>query len=146
MFNLAIGLVLSFSFLLFATKTGRRNYFWESLTTNLLSNWHSSEVNLYVHVYGQSMSTQAVFKAAKKQFIDPTERDRAGAAAISVIQDYEAQLKKSIRTFSLGVLLLGRSAEIISLPLTLTYKKFYFMSLRRHICCTYFSAQKRMLK
>lgn len=49
---------------------------------------------MFVHIYSTNVSSQAMFKKIKKQLIDPTNVDRAGAATNTIVREIADQLKE----------------------------------------------------
>lgn len=82
-------------FVLFFVK--KRNYEIADITNQMLVNWKSLDVAIYVHVFSLSMHNQAIFKKAKKILIDVQVRDRSGAATNAVVHELAEQLKDKHR-------------------------------------------------
>lgn len=66
----------------------------KDVTTTLLLNWAKQTIVVYIHVYSLSMASKDLFVKAKKALIDPMYADRAGAPAISAIDDLVAELQE----------------------------------------------------
>lgn len=77
-------------------QSGRRNYTLDKLKdkkANLLQNWRSKEISLYLHIYSLSINSRAAWNAVKEVLIDPTERDRSGAAVTQAVFDLSDELR-----------------------------------------------------
>lgn len=63
-------------------QSGRRHYSLDRLkeSSSLLQSWKGKDISLLLHVYSLSISNRAVWNSVKEKLIDPSERDRLGAA------------------------------------------------------------------
>ncbi|XP_021702798.1 uncharacterized protein LOC110676970 [Aedes aegypti] len=68
-------------------QSGRRHYVLEKLTesSNLLQSWRNKEITVLLHVYSLSVSNRTVWSSVKENLIDPSERDRSGAATTQAV-------------------------------------------------------------
>lgn len=91
---MAFDVVFTYRYVLFTTNLGKRNLKFSDVTTQLLTNWQNTEVNVFIHIYSLNVSSQNLFKKIKKQLIDPANVDRAGAASNSMVREVADNLKE----------------------------------------------------
>ncbi|XP_065089396.1 uncharacterized protein LOC135710406 [Ochlerotatus camptorhynchus] len=81
-------------FAIFYEKQNRKYTSLDKLTTTLLQNWKGKEIQLLLHVYSLSVSSRKIFNSVKQHLIDPSERDKAGAASTQVVVDLSKDLRQ----------------------------------------------------
>lgn len=81
-------------FAIFYEKQNRKYTQLDKLTTTLLQNWKGKEIQLLLHVYSLSVSSRKIFNSVKQHLIDPSERDKSGAASTQVVVDLSKDLRQ----------------------------------------------------
>lgn len=81
-------------FVLFYDAKSKRSSTLEKVNNIILNHWRSKEIWLYTHVYSMSISNLSLWKKVLKTLIEPINRDRAGACAISEMNSLAARLKE----------------------------------------------------
>ncbi|XP_062713473.1 uncharacterized protein LOC134290366 [Aedes albopictus] len=79
-------------------QSGRRYYKVENIQDNkhnLLQNWRNKDISLYLHIYSLSVSNRAMWNTVKEALIEPTERDRSGAASTQALLDLTEELRNT---------------------------------------------------
>lgn len=81
-------------FVIFYEKQNRKYTQLDKLTTKLLQNWKGKEIQLLLHVYSLSVSSRKIFNSVKQHLIDPSERDKSGAASTQLVVDLSKDLRQ----------------------------------------------------
>jgi hypothetical protein len=81
-------------FILIQVKTARKTFKPSLLTMEIVRNFRGKEVNVFIHIYSDSVASQNVYKSVEKALIEPGERDRARADTVQVQQELANQLKE----------------------------------------------------
>lgn len=82
------------NFCLFKDLTAKRVTTIEKIRSETLQGWvPNDELVLFVHIYGNVVSSSNIFKSVRDTLLTPTQTDRAGASAVSVTQEIKQRLK-----------------------------------------------------
>nr|XP_029721445.1 uncharacterized protein LOC115262759 [Aedes albopictus] len=76
-------------------QSGRRHYSLDKLKegSSLLQSWRDKEITLLLHVYSLSISNRTVWNSVKESLINPSERDRSGAATTQAVVELADELR-----------------------------------------------------
>jgi hypothetical protein len=81
-------------FVFFYDTVQRRQKLVSELNTNILQSWKDRNINCFMHVYSDSLSSNALYQVAKKTLLQPVQRDRAQAATTELWNNLKQQLKE----------------------------------------------------
>lgn len=82
-------------YIMFQDKSMKKVYYWTEITTTLLKAWRKKDIGILIHVHSLSLGCSADYEAAKGRLMVPTERDRAGAASIEVVNLMTKKLQET---------------------------------------------------
>ena len=82
-------------FAIFYEKQNRQYTQLDKLTANLLHHWRGKEIHVLLHVYSLSVSSRKIFSTVKEHLIDPSNRDKSGAASTQVVVELSRELRSN---------------------------------------------------
>lgn len=80
-------------FLAIQAKSTRRVYVPSDLTIDLLRNFRGKQINIFIHIYSDTISNQAVFREVERSLLTPQETNRARAETTQELVELAEQLK-----------------------------------------------------
>ncbi|XP_062559829.1 uncharacterized protein LOC134224486 [Armigeres subalbatus] len=81
-------------FAIFYEKQNRKYTMLDKITTNLLHSWRDKEIHVLLHVYSLSVSSRKIFTTVKQHLIDPSNRDKSGAASTQIVVELSRDLRR----------------------------------------------------
>lgn len=66
-------------FVTFYIRRAKRSVLLQYVTNDTLTSWRDKQIDLYIHMYSNSIDSAAMFSNLEKLLLNPEERDRAGA-------------------------------------------------------------------
>ncbi|XP_062550764.1 uncharacterized protein LOC134215632 [Armigeres subalbatus] len=76
-------------------QSGRRHYTLDQVveSSSLLQSWRNKEITLLLHVYSLSVSNRTIWSSVKESLVDPSDRDRSGAATTQAVIELADELR-----------------------------------------------------